>query len=461
MMKLNDTHRKHYVAVIGGSISGSEAASVLSKNGFRVVVFEMNALPYGKIEDGLPSWHIKLRDRQQREIDKKLDQENIRYVPHVKIGETMSFQDLIDNWGFTAIILANGAWKDRGLPIEGVEKFRDNGLIYQNDFIYWFNHKHEPDYKGRQYQIRDNAVVVGGGLASLDVVKIFMIELVSERLKSRFDIEVDIFTIEKSGVDAVLEKYGVDFNQLGIEGVTLVYRRTARDMPFKSPRDQSPESIEKAKNVSEHLLKTNLEKYKFRFKPLHMPSGIVEEDGALEGLILQKVEIKDGKVMPLDNETEVLKTDMVISSIGSLPEPIEGLNYEWGSLKMKEGDDYHVFGYDNVFAVGNAVTGRGNIQESKQHGRRITREIIDKHLTEDALEEWLTNLNTSIQESTSKQIHSIVQEISGKDIQPDDIIDSILRKTEGLNDLHGYSNYAEWVEKHKPVRLEDLLENRK
>ena len=44
-------------------------------------------------------------------------------------------------------------------------------------------------------------LVVGGGLASLDVVKIFMIELVSEKLKSLFDIEVDIFTIEKQGVD--------------------------------------------------------------------------------------------------------------------------------------------------------------------------------------------------------------------------------------------------------------------
>ena len=132
-MTLHDSHRKHYVAIIGGSISGSEAANILAENGFRVVVFEMNALPYGKIEDGLPSWHIKLRDRQQGEIDKKLDQENIRYVPMVKIGETISFKDLVENWGFTAIILANGAWKDRSLPVKGIEKFRDNGLIYQND----------------------------------------------------------------------------------------------------------------------------------------------------------------------------------------------------------------------------------------------------------------------------------------------------------------------------------------
>ncbi len=456
-MKLNDTQRKHYVAIIGGSISGSEAADMLSKNGFRVVVFEMNALPYGKIEDGLPSWHIKLRDRQEGEIDKKLDQDNIRFVPQVKVGENISFRDLVENWGFTAIILANGAWRDRSLPVEGIEKFRDNGLIYQNDFIYWFNHKHEPDYAGKHYEIRDNAIVVGGGLASLDMVKIFMIELVSERLKSILDIDVDIFTIEKSGIDSVLADFDVEYEQLGIKGVTLVYRRTARDMPFKSPKDDSPENIEKAKKVSEQILLNNLEKYKFNFKPLHVPSGFIEEDGTLKGLILQKVELKEGKVVPLENQTEVLESELIISSIGSLPEQIEGLNYEWSSLKMKDGTDYHVYGFDNVFAVGNAVTGRGNILESKLHGRKITRKIIEEHLTDDDLEEWLTNLNASIREDTSKQIHSIIREISGREIQPDDVIDSILSRTKELNDRHGYTTYAEWVKKHKPVRLEHLL----
>jgi len=177
-----EAYKKHYIAVIGGSISGSEAANLLAQNGFKVVVFEMNKLPYGKIEDGLPSWHISLRDRQQKEIDKKLNQENIRYVPQVKIGKDISFKDLVENWGFSAIILANGAWQDRALNINGIEKFKNKGLIYQNDFIYWFNHKHEPDFDGYRYELKDGAAVVGGGLASLDVVKVFMIELVRKKL---------------------------------------------------------------------------------------------------------------------------------------------------------------------------------------------------------------------------------------------------------------------------------------
>lgn len=246
--------KKHFVAIIGGSISGSEAANILVKNGFKVVVFEMNKLPYGKIEDGLPNWHINLRDRQINEINLKLNQENIRFVPKTKIGKDIDFLDLVNNWGFSAIILANGAWQDRGLPILAIDKFKDKELVYQNSFIYWFNHKHEKNYDGINYSVKNNTIVVGGGLASLDVVKIVMIELVKKQLFVKKGIEVDLFTLEKVGINTILEKYNVDFKELEIGKAKLIYRRAAKDMPLKSPKDGTKESIETAKNVSEKLL---------------------------------------------------------------------------------------------------------------------------------------------------------------------------------------------------------------
>ncbi|VAW26873.1 hypothetical protein MNBD_BACTEROID04-1819, partial [hydrothermal vent metagenome] len=44
-MNTNEAFNKHYIAVIGGSISGSEAAYLLAEKGFEVVVFDMNKLP--------------------------------------------------------------------------------------------------------------------------------------------------------------------------------------------------------------------------------------------------------------------------------------------------------------------------------------------------------------------------------------------------------------------------------
>lgn len=450
-----ENHKKHYIAVIGGSISGSEAANILAQSGFRIVVFEMNALPYGKIEDGLPKWHIKLRNRQIKEIDKKLDHENIRYVPLVKIGRDIDFKELVNNWGFSAIILANGAWHDREFPLPGIEKFRNKGLVYQNDLIYWFNHNHEPDYKGKSYEIKDGAIIVGGGLASLDVVKIFMIELVRAKLKEIYDIDEDLFKLEKYGINKVLNEHNISYDKLKIRGVNLVYRRNAEDMPLKSPRDESKESRDKARLVSTKLLNNYLEKYKFNFKPLRVPIDFIEKESTLKGLVLQKVMVYNGRIVPLENETEELRADLIVSSIGSLPEQIDGLPYEYSALKMRKHVDYHVFGYDNIFAVGNAVTGRGNIQESKQHGQKITRRIIDEHLTDDALETWLNNINNSIKETVSQNVDSIIEEIRSQDIPPDKIIQSILAKTKAINDKNGYSTYSEWTKRHLPVRLED------
>ena len=45
----------HLVAVVGGACAGSAVAEVLAARGCRVVVFDQNPRPYGKIEDGLPS----------------------------------------------------------------------------------------------------------------------------------------------------------------------------------------------------------------------------------------------------------------------------------------------------------------------------------------------------------------------------------------------------------------------
>ncbi len=154
---------------------------------------------------------------------------------------------------------------------------------------------------------------------------------------------------------------------------------------------------------------------------------------------------------------EELRSDLIVSSIGSLPEQIDGLEYEYSTLKMRKHVDYHVYGFDNVFAVGNAVTGRGNIQESKQHGQKITRRIIDEHLTDDALEEWLNNINTNIKKAVSDSIDSIIDEISSKDIQPESTIKGILDKTKTINDGNGYTSYSEWIETHRPIRLEDSL----
>ncbi len=57
------------IAVIGGATAGAEAARIFSENGILTLVLEQNPRPYGKIEEGLPRWHLALRDMEYAAID--------------------------------------------------------------------------------------------------------------------------------------------------------------------------------------------------------------------------------------------------------------------------------------------------------------------------------------------------------------------------------------------------------
>ncbi len=457
--------KSHYVAVVGSAVSGSEASNLLAEKGVRVVVFDQNTLPYGKLEDGLPKWHEKLRDKQEAEIDKKLDNDKIRFIPNVKVGRDVSFQDLVD-MGFSAVILANGAWKDRPLPVPGIDKFKDKQLIYQNDLLKWYNHYHEPGYKGKKYKIEDGVVVIGGGLASLDVIKLAMMELVEQKLKEKFgeDIVVDQFEMEKKGIDKYLEQFGVKYEDLGLKGATLVYRRQAKHMPLKQPQGGDPEAKEKAQKVSERILENYKQKFHFHFIPEATPVEYIEEDGKLKGLIMQKYHTdENGKLYYIAGERFPVYTTQVISSIGSIPEPIEGIPYEGDRLKTVNDETSQIYGYDNVFAIGNAVTGKGNIKTAKEHGSAVTQKLLDEYLQKntEALDMELEAYNKEVRNKTDKKIGGLLSEILNKEVPDDLTVEHIWELTKEYQDKVGYKDYKSWIEEHKPVRYEHLIEEKK
>ena len=111
-----DGEESYSIAVIGGATAGAEAAGIFSEQGILTVVFEQNARPYGKIEDGLPRWHKLLREKEYRTIDQKLTQPHVHLVPETKVGRDLELRELTDHWGFHAVVLANGAWSETFQP---------------------------------------------------------------------------------------------------------------------------------------------------------------------------------------------------------------------------------------------------------------------------------------------------------------------------------------------------------
>jgi NADPH-dependent glutamate synthase beta subunit-like oxidoreductase len=448
----------HIVAIFGGAVAGSEAANKLTERGIRCVVFEQYPLPYGKLESGLPKWHIKLRNKEELKIDEKLNHPLVDFVPSVTLGDDIDFNEVIQNWNFSAVLLATGAWKDRPLPIDGIDEYVDKGLTYQNPFVAWFNKNHDPEISEPQYQVIDNATIIGGGLASIDVAKILMIETVRLKLLEK-GYQADVISLEKKGIPTILSEQGVSIEELNLKGCTLYYRRQLIDMPLSSmPENPIEKDHQVAHRVRTKIVELAQKKYLFQFKGCHQPVGKTIESGKLTGIVFQKTKVDKGKVITLDGSEYEVKSPLIVSAIGSLPEPIRGLPYTGNSFEVVESSTGQLKGYENVFALGNAVTGRGNIKESQLHGRRVSEQVMEDYFAWQS-EDYELLFDQAVSDADQKAIR-IGEQLESKMILSDDQIQSIMDRVRLLQKKSGYNgNYKLWIKNHMPLRVEDLIQS--
>ncbi len=385
------------VLIIGGAVSGSTAVKKLTDEGIRCVVVEQNRMPYGKIEDGLPRWHEKQRINEYFKIDDIISNELVDFVPLTRIGRDVSFEEIY-NMGWSCIYFANGAWKDRSFPIKEIEDF-DN-FYYQNPFVYWFNHYHESSYNGPKVDIKDDAIVIGGGLASIDVCKITQLELVRQKVESKIE-NFDIIEMEHKGIPKYLEQYDMKYEDLGINGTTLVYRRNIENMPLTTiPEDATPEMVEKRKLARRKILNNTLDKFLFKVAECTQPVGLSYENNILNGIEVIQNEIIDGKLIAKENSNKILHGNTFISSIGSLPEPIQGIPMDGSTYNIVDEDSGKFDELEKVHGMGNAITGKGNIKASRVSAKTIGDLTID--LIHDIDQDVIDSIDSKVKEWQSK-----------------------------------------------------------
>ena len=385
------------VLIIGGAVSGSTAVKKLTDEGIRCVVVEQNRMPYGKIEDGLPRWHEKQRINEYFKIDDIISNELVDFVPLTRIGKDVSFEEIY-NMGWSCIYFANGAWKDRSFPIKEIEEF-DN-FYYQNPFVYWFNHYHESSYNGPNVNIKDDAIVIGGGLASIDVCKITQLELVRQKVESKIE-NFDIIEMEHKGIPKYLEQYDMKYEDLGIKGTTLVYRRNIENMPLTTiPEDATPEMVEKRKLARRKILNNTLDKFLFKVAECTQPVGLSYEDNILNGIEVIENEIIDGKLIAKENSNKILHGNTFISSIGSLPEPIQGIPMDGSTYNIVDEDSGKFDELEKVHGMGNAITGKGNIKASRVSAKTVGDLTID--LIHDIDQDVIDNIDSKVKQWQSK-----------------------------------------------------------
>jgi glutamate synthase (NADPH/NADH) small chain len=305
------------VAVIGAGPAGLTCAGELAKLGHSVTVFEKRELPNGLSTYGI----IVLREPvevalAEAEMVKRL---GVEIKTQMELGKNLSWEEVRNN--FDAVFLSVGLGAVPPLGIPG-EEFIVDGLGYIE------TSKMNPG----ALQVGREVVVIGAG-----------------------NTAVDCATIAK---------------RLGAERVTMVYRRTQKEMTAY------PHEFEFAKK----------EGIEFRF--LTQPVEVLVQDGKVTGLRCVRMQLgapdATGRPapVPVPGSEFVLPCDQVVKAIGQeKPAVAKLLDLETEKGFIKVDQDYQT-SLPGVYAGGDCIRAKGSastvmaVQDGKLAARAIHRKLV-------------------------------------------------------------------------------------
>jgi glutamate synthase (NADPH/NADH) small chain len=282
------------IAVIGAGPAGLSCAGELAQLGHAATIFEKRAKPGGLSTYGI----IGLREPAEIALEeaRMIEGMGVTIEAGVELGKDLSLADLQKQ--FDSVVLSVGLGRTPALGIEGEESIID-GL----EFI------EGSKTDAASLTVGRNVIVIGAG-----------------------NTAVDCATIAK---------------RLGAGRVTMVYRRTDREMTCYE-------------HEYDFARKEGIE---FRF--LSQPSRVVLEDGKPTGLECRRVELgapdASGRPAPIEMKGSefALAADQIVKAVGQEKPSLAvllGLETKKGFIAV---DDDFVTSIPGVYAIGDCIRAKG------------------------------------------------------------------------------------------------------
>jgi NADPH-dependent glutamate synthase beta subunit-like oxidoreductase len=261
--------------------------------------------------------------------------------------------------------------------------------------------------------------------------------------------------MEVKGIPKTLDKHGLRFEDLGLTGSTIFYRRRVEDMPVvEVPEGATAERIAKIEGARKKLLDKAMEKYRFRIEPLCAPDAAIEENGRLTGLRFRRTRMEKGRPVMTD-ETFERRGRYVISSIGSIPEPIPGIEMKGELFAFTDWNLGRLAAYPTVFSAGNVVTGKGNIVASRKHASHVAEEVIASFLgvgdRGHAGEEGVLDGARAAARATAE---SVAARVANEKPHDGPTFEALRARVRARQEAVGCDDYATWIARVTPPDLE-------
>ena len=322
------------VAIVGSGPAGLSAAGDLIQKGHKVTVFEALHEIGGVLVYGIPEFRLpKEIVRQEVENMKKM---GVEFETNVVVGKTVTVDELLNEEGYSAVLVATGAGLPQFLGIPGEDLC---GVYSANEFLTRVNLMKAykfPEYDEPIYDCRDkNVAVIGGGNTAMD------------------------------GIRSAL--------RLGAKNAYVIYRRSEAEMPAR---------VEEVKHANEEGI---------QFLLLNNPVEFLgDERGWLRAARVIKMELGPAdesgrrRPVPIKGSEYEIPLDVAIIAVGTSSNPL--VQSSTPDLKTRKGGyietnpDTLKTSKQGVFAAGDIVTGGATVILAMGAGRKAAK-AINEYLT--------------------------------------------------------------------------------
>jgi hypothetical protein len=160
----------------------------------------------------------------------------------------------------------------------------------------------------------------------------------------------------------------------------------------------------------------------------------------------RRTQTVDGKLVQLDELVEA-RADLIVSSIGSIPMATPGLPMKGELIDFASWETGQVRGFDNVFGLGNVLTGKGNIKESRKNAHEIAERVAANYL---GVGEGDLDMAGAHASARAQAERAVTESQKGAKLTPGQI-DGVYAEVRKHWTRTGYDgNYAGWIETHTP-----------
>jgi NADH-quinone oxidoreductase subunit F len=307
------------VAVVGAGPAGLTAALRLAQHGYKVTVYEKLPVPGGMMAVGIPDYRLP-RDTLEAEID-NIKRAGVEIQCNKALGRDFTLDQLMEEDGFSAVVLALGAHRSGKLRIHGEDK---KGVIHGVDFLRDVALGNAADLNGKR------VAVVGGGNVAIDAARTAW--------------------------------------RLGASEVHVVYRRRREDMPAYEEEIDAAEEEGAIFHFLTNPTQVLGDGHVTGVECLAHELGTFDRSGRR-------------RPMPIAGSEFILDVDVLIPAIGQSPD-VSGL--EGAEIELRRNSTFAVndalgTSRPGVFAAGDAVSGPATVVEAVAQGNSVAR-TVDRFL---------------------------------------------------------------------------------